>query len=269
MKRRCNNIWLIAKTILLEAVRRQEVYVIVVLSVALLAGLRFVKFFEVEGLGKFYREMALRTMNIATGLTAVFLAARQLPREFRDRTLYPLLAKPVTRFEFILGKFAGAMLAVTFCYALFMFVFLIANYTLSTPLNGPLVLQGVYLQLWSLSVAISMTFVLSMLFNTDAALTLAAMLYLSSQILMTMMSVVFGYVGPVQQTVLKWMHYVIPQLTLFDVSGRIVHSVPLPEGGWTWAAVPAWAIWELTAYGAAYTALFLGIGYILFRRKPL
>ncbi|MCX7014368.1 MAG: ABC transporter permease subunit [Candidatus Sumerlaeota bacterium] len=131
MKRSFANGWLIARTILLEAVRRQELYVIVLICVALLTGLRFVRWFDLESLDKFYREVSLEAMQVAVALTAILLAARQLPREFKNRTLYPLLAKPVSRLQFLLGKFLGVMLAAGFCYALFIviydFVSLIAN----------------------------------------------------------------------------------------------------------------------------------------------
>jgi ABC-type transport system involved in multi-copper enzyme maturation permease subunit len=105
MKQRFRNVWLLAWTLMLEAWRRREIYIIVAVTVALIAGLRMVHFFNIEGLGKFYREICLKSMNLTTGLTVIFLAARQLPREFTNRTIYPLLAKPVSRMEFLLGKY--------------------------------------------------------------------------------------------------------------------------------------------------------------------
>jgi len=261
MMRSAINRWLIARTILLEAVRRQELYVIVLISVALLGGLRFVKFFDIEGLGKFYREVSLKTMNLATALTAILLAARQLPREFKNRTLYPLLAKPVSRLDFLLGKFFGVMLAAGFCYGLFMLVFLAGSLTLRAKMNYPLFVQAVYLQAWSIAVLVAMTFVLSLLFNTDAAITLSAILCLSSQVLMTLMSYLYDYVGRAQQWGLLALHFLVPQLTLFDLSAKIVHEI--------WPPIPAWAVWRLTLYGAGYTAVFLALAYLLFRRRPI
>jgi hypothetical protein len=65
------------------------VYAIVLVTTVLLIGLRCVRFFEMEGLGKFYREISLKVMNVTTAATVILPSARQLPRELSDRTIYP------------------------------------------------------------------------------------------------------------------------------------------------------------------------------------
>jgi Cu-processing system permease protein len=255
------NLWLVARTIGIEAIRRKEIYAIVLISLVLIAGLRLVKFFDVEGLGKFYREMSLKVMNVATALTVILLAARQLPREFQNRTLYPLLAKPLGRNNFLMGKFLGVMLAAAFCYGLFMAVFLIGSLTIKSPINTGLFLQFLYLQFWNFAVLASLAFVLSLLLNIDAAITLCILLYLFSQVLMTLMSYIYDYITPWQQSLLLGLHFLLPQLSLFDLSGKVVHAI--------WPPIASWAMWALTAYAAVYTALYLSGSYLLFRRRAL
>ena len=109
------NSLLISRTVLVEAVRRKEIYAIVLISLMLIAATMTVNFFKLEGLAKFYRETGLQIMSIATALSVIVLAARQLPREFESRTIYPLLAKPVSRFQFLMGKILGVLLAAAFC----------------------------------------------------------------------------------------------------------------------------------------------------------
>lgn len=259
--RATRNIWLIARTILLEALRRRELYAIVLVSVLLLAGLRFVTFFDIEGLSKFYREIALKTMNLATALVAILLAARQLPREFKNRTLYPLLAKPVTRLEFLLGKYVGVLLATGFCYAMFLAIFVVACVSLKAPVNYGLFAQGIYLQAVSISVVSAMTFLLSLLLNIDAAITLATLLFMSSQVLMTLMSYLWDVVGSVQRALIIGLHYLIPQLTLFDVSAKITHNI--------WAPLSMKSMMTLSVYGLVYSFIFLSMAYVLFRKRPI
>jgi len=275
MRQRARNLRLIGWTLLLEAWRRREVYAIVLVTTALLIGLRFVRFFEMEGLGKFYREISLKVMNVTTAATVILLAARQLPREFSDRTIYPLLAKPVSRLEFLLGKFLGVMGAGVFCYALFMAVFLVGSVTLEAPMNMALFAQSVYLQVLSLGVLASLVFLLSMLLNADAAVTIAAILYLTSQVFMTLMSYLYDYVSRTGRWALLAMHFIVPQLTLFDPSAKTVHSVSRTVVGdaieqtVVWRALPAGTLLQLTVYAAAYAILYLGAAHLLFRRKPL
>lgn len=261
MRAYLRNLWLVAKTIAIEAVRRKEIYAIVLVSLVLIGGLRTVKFFHIEGLGKFYREISLKVMNVATALTVIFLAARQLPREFQNRTLYPLLAKPVGRNNFLLGKFLGVMFAAAFCYGLFMIVFLIGSLTINLPVNNELFIQFVYLQFLNFAVLAGLAFLLSLLLNIDAAMTICVIVYLFSQILMTLMSYIYDYLSAFQHKVLLALHFIVPQLSLFDLSGKVVHEV--------WPPIASWAIWALTAYAAVYTFLYLSASYLLFRRRAL
>lgn len=267
MRQHIRNIFLIAWTLILEAWRRREIYAIVLVTTALIAGLRFIHFFDIEGVGKFYREVSLKAMNVTTAATVILLAARQLPREFANRTIYPMLAKPVTRVEFLLGKYFGVLAAGIFCYALFMAVFVLGSVTLNHPVQNGLFLQSIYLQILSLFVISALVFLLSMLLNTDAAVTLAAVLYLASQVLMNLMSYLYDYVGPVQRHIVIALHYIIPQLTLFDASSKVIHSVY--QDTVVWSPMPAWVLGELTAYAGIYVTIYLAGAYLLFRRKPL
>lgn len=264
------NTWLISKTIWIEAIRKKEIYVVVLVAVALIGGARMVTFFDVEGISKFYREVALKVMSVATSLTVILLTARQLPREFENRTIYPLLAKPVGRWNFLFGKFVGVLLAGTFCYGLFMIVFLIGLWTTGGRIPPLLFGQFVYLQLWSIAVVAALTYLLSMLFNTDAAISIASLLYLGSQLFLNLMSTIYDYLDVVQQKVVVALHFILPQLTLFDASGKLVHSVPVGPGAQVlWDSLAWWAVGQLTLYGFAYTALYLGLAYLLLKKKEV
>ena len=61
-------VWLIARTVLIEAIRRREIYAIVALSMLLIGAVMTVDFFQIEGLTKFYRDVALKIMSVATAL---------------------------------------------------------------------------------------------------------------------------------------------------------------------------------------------------------
>jgi Cu-processing system permease protein len=265
------NTWLISRTIWIEAIRRREIYAIIILSVALILAARSLRFFGIEGFAKFYREIALQTMNFATALTVILLAARQIPREFENNTIYPLLARPISRGNFLLGKFLGVLLAGIFCYTLFMAVFIAGTLLQQIDFNWLLFAQFVYLQLWSFSVLAALTCLLSLLMKTvDAAVTLSLIIYLCSQVFMNVMSVLYDYVDRVQQIAILALHYLIPQMTLFDASAKVIHSMVLDDGVTElWPRLATWALVQLTLYGTAYTALYLGLAWLVFRRRAL
>lgn len=255
-------ILLIAKSVLIEAVRRREVYAIVLLSLLLIGAVMTVDFFQLEGLTKFYREVALKVMSAATALTVIVLAARQLPREFENRTIYPLLAKPISRMAFLAGKLLGVLLGAAFCFSLFMAVYVAGSWYLRTPVQWALFGQYFYLQMLMMLVLATMGFLLSLKFNLDAAITLGAVLYFLSSVIMSASTFLYPNTGTFGRAVLWVLTFGLPQLELFDLADKAVHAD-------AWGLVPAWVMAQLTLYGLFYSVVYFGLSFILFRRRPL
>lgn len=255
-------VWLIARGVLIEAVRRKEIYAIVVASLLLIAGVMVVDFFRLEGISKFYREIALKIMSSATAITTIVLAARQLPREFEHRTIYPLLAKPVSRSRFLLGKLLGVMLAAMFCFGLFMAVFVAGSYYLKAVIPWGLTLQYVYLQMLMMLVLATLSFWLSLVFNLDAAITTGLLFYATSAVITTATSFLYDWVSEIGRVVLIVLNYVLPQLTLFDLSAKTVHAE-------AWEPLKAVVLFDLTAYGMVFVLLYGLLAYAWFRKRAL
>ena len=63
------------------------------------------------------KDIALGAMSIFTSLLAVLATARLLPQDIEDRTAYTILAKPVSRFEYLTGKLLGVLLLLAISLA--------------------------------------------------------------------------------------------------------------------------------------------------------
>ncbi|GAB4314138.1 MAG: hypothetical protein Kow0059_05730 [Candidatus Sumerlaeia bacterium] len=255
-------ILLIARSVLIEAVRRREIYTIVAAAVLLIGGVMTVDFFNIEGLTKFYREVALKVMSTAAALMVIVLAARQLPREFERRTIYPLLARPITRGEFLAGKLLGVMLAAAFGFALFMLVFVVGTVYLKGRIPWALFGQYVFLQLVMMLVLATLSFWLSMIMHMDATITIGVIFYFTGNMLMTMTSLVYNYAPPLGKAVLTVLTFLVPQLPLFDLSEKTVHAE-------FWGPVDAGTIAAVTAYGLTFSAVYFGLALLWFRSRPL
>jgi ABC-type transport system involved in multi-copper enzyme maturation permease subunit len=255
-------IWLVARGVLIEAIRRKEIYAIILVSLLLIGGVMTVDFFHLEGISKFYREIALKVMSIATAITTVVLAARQLPREFENRTIYPLLAKPVSRWKFLVGKLFGVMLAAAFCLGLFMIVFVAGSLYLHAHVPWGLTLQFIYLQMMMLLILAALSFWLSLMLNLDAAITTGLLFYATSAIITSATSFIYDWVSGIGRIMLIILNYLLPQLTLFDLSAKAVHSE-------AWPPVSAAVIFDLTLYGLVFVILYGALAYAWFRKRPL
>ncbi len=252
----------IAKGVLLEAVRRKDVYVIVLLCCGLIGLAMTVDFFDLEGVSKFYREIALKLMDTSTAVAVILLATRQLPREFEQRTIYPLLARPVRRFTFLLGKLAGVCGAAGFCFGLFMAVFVGGMGAIGGEIGWGLFLQHVYLQMGQMMVLAAACFVFSLALSRDAAMLAGLMLYFTAGFLGDWAVVLHEFAGPAGRAGLWLLTYLVPQLALLDLSEKAVHAE-------IWEPLGAGTMAGLTGYALVYAAALLGVAHGLFRRRPL
>jgi len=252
----------IARSVTLEAIRRKEIYVLIA-ACLLLTGLAFsLNIFDLGGLVKFYREITLRLMGTFTAVAVSLLAVRQLPREFEQRTIYPLLARPVPRSVFILGKAVGVLLVALASYALFVTIYIIGMHYLDGELAWGLLWQHVYLQFLQMGLLTSGAFLLSLLVSPDAAATLALLLYFASNVMGHMALSLYELTHTAGRAFLHLLTYALPQFVLFDLSGKVLHSE-------IWDPLSLSVMGALTAYALIYSLLY-GVGaYALFRRRPL
>lgn len=255
-------VWLIARGVLIEAIRRKEIYAIVLISLLLIAAVMTVDFFQLEGISKFYREISLKVMSAATAITAVVLSARQLPREFENRTIYPLLAKPISRMKFLLGKLLGVLLAAAFCLGLFMLIFVAGSAYIHAPIPWLLTLQFIYLQLIMLLILSSLSFWLSLMLNLDAAITTGLLFYATSAVITSATSFLYDWVSGLGKALLIILTYILPQLTLFDLSAKTVHSE-------AWPPLQTNVMLQLSVYGFIFIAIYTSLAYAWFRKRPL
>lgn len=256
------SVWLISRTVLLEAIRRKEIYAIVLVSLILLGGILSIDFFQIEGLMKFYREVALKIMSMATALTVIVLACRQLPREFEHKTIYPLMAKPIRRSTFLSGKLLGVLLAAGFCFSLFMIVYIFGTIRVGGKIPWIHLLQYIYLQLLQMTILTTFGFLLSLIMNLDAAITLGVIFYITANILITSFAYIYDFVGIFGKTVLTVLTYIVPQLALFDFSGKTVHSEVWPPLDWNTLGL-------LTGYALIFTGFYYLLCILIFRRRAI
>jgi ABC-type transport system involved in multi-copper enzyme maturation permease subunit len=255
-------IWHVAKTVLIEAVRRKEIYVVVLVACALIAAVMALDFFDLEGLTKFYREFALKVMSGATAVTVVVLACRQLPREFESRTIYPLLARPIGRTSFLLGKLLGVWMAAGFCLGLFMAVFVAGMLYLGGTVHWPVFAQYLYLQMAMMLILASLGFALSMLCNVDAAMTIGVILYGLGSTLASIMTYIYDLTTSLGQWGLIALTYAVPQLMLFDLSEKTVHAE-------VWSPLSVSTMSALTVYALIFCGAYFALSVLLFRRRAL
>src|SRR3954447_9956891 len=115
-------IFAVASVVIRELYRRKDFYVLFIITVLLSLVMGSVNFFNDDQIVRYLKELCLLLIWIASLVIAVTTAARQIPAEREQRTLFPLLAKPISRSQVLFGKFLGCWLAsggTLICFYLF------------------------------------------------------------------------------------------------------------------------------------------------------
>src|ERR1700733_6829518 len=114
-----NVIFALANVVIKELYRRKDFYVLFILTVLITLVMASANLFNDDQIVGYLKEICLLLIWISALVMAVGTTARQIPAERENRTIFPLLAKPVTRAHVVVGKFLGCWLACGFALVVF------------------------------------------------------------------------------------------------------------------------------------------------------
>jgi ABC-type transport system involved in multi-copper enzyme maturation permease subunit len=256
-----NTIGALAGVVIKELYRRKDFYVLFVLTAVITVAAGSVRFFQDPNIVRYVKDLCLLLIWVSALLISIATAARQIPAERENRTIFPLLAKPVARGQVILGKFLGCWLASGAALAVFYLFFAVV--TGSREHDWPVLdyLQAFLLQWTMLGIVTAMTMLGSIVFAAPSStvtilfVVVAGILFLGRHL----NTVALHNAEPVR-SIIYAIYFIIPHLELFDVRERVVND---------WGLVNWLDCGLAVLYAVAYTGLFLVLTWLAFRRKSL
>jgi len=123
-----SRLFAITTNTLTELTRLKVFYVLLVFALLLIGSSIFMAQFSFQQEFQILKDVSLGAMSIFTSLLAIVAAARLIPQDIEDRTIYTILAKPVPRLEYLLGKIAGVLLLLAISTLVMSTVFLAVLY---------------------------------------------------------------------------------------------------------------------------------------------
>lgn len=97
----------LATSIVADSLRRKIVYVVGLFAVVMAAAIPALPSYGVGVVVGVFREVALALMWVASLVVVLALSANRIPAEIEKRTVYNVLAKPVHRWQYIVGTWLG------------------------------------------------------------------------------------------------------------------------------------------------------------------
>lgn len=245
-----------------EMYRRKDFYVLFVLT-ALLTGLTgSITFFKDEKIVGYLKEVCLLVIWVCTLVIALTTAARQIPAERESRTIFPLLAKPVTRFQVVIGKFLGCWLVTGLTVLVFYLFFGLVAGAREHYWPVAQYVQAAWLHWMVLGVITAMVIFGSVVLSAPSVNVTISFIVIGGILLLGQhLHQVAMRMSGFSQTCLTILYFLIPHIEwAFSYRDLLLFDQPLIA----WSVVAG-----ATAYWACYIAAFLIAAWLVFRKKTL
>ena len=92
-----------------EAVRNRVLYVLLFFSVLILFGAWLASTLSIERPERIVRDLGVAAINVISGLIAVFVGIGLVYNDLDKKTIYTVVSKPISRWQFIVGKYIGLL----------------------------------------------------------------------------------------------------------------------------------------------------------------
>jgi len=104
----------IAQNVFRETIRDRVLYLVMVFAVAMLGAIVLIPQVANQAHNKIIADLGLAAIHFLALVVAIFVGTGLVNKEIERRTVYVLIAKPMSRAEFIVGKHLGlsALLSV-------------------------------------------------------------------------------------------------------------------------------------------------------------
>jgi ABC-type transport system involved in multi-copper enzyme maturation permease subunit len=259
----------VAVSVFKESVRDRIMYNLVVFAALLIAVSYLLGQLTAGQDVKIVKDLGLAAIATFGLLIAVFIGIGLVWKEVERRSIYSLLSKPISRAEFILGKYAGLALTLVVNVTIMTVVFYVVLAVLNTqfpettragwpaPATDPRMLLAVLL----IMVELLLVTAIALFFSTFSSPFLSAALTFGLWVIGHFNADLRNFEAVVDSRAAAWLarglYYVLPNFAAFDVKTQVVYALPV-QADYVAASV---------AYGAVYIALLLTGAMMIFSRR--
>lgn len=253
-------IFVIATNVFREVVRDRILYVIGFYAVLLAAAIRILPEVAATTEHKIFLDFGLAAMSVLGLVVAVFVGTGLVNKEIEKRTVLVLIAKPISRSEFITGKHLGlsAVLALLVTAMTAIYLALVHFWKIPYPPLGSILLAALYL-FFQLSLITAVAIGFGVFTSSLLATLLSFGVYLMGNFNQDLVELGRLSRNPGFQQFTQGLYLVLPDLSRLDLKNQAVYGSELLPSPLTLVAN--------AGYGLLYTVLVLAIAIVIFSRR--
>jgi len=221
------NIWPIAQSSFKESMRQKILYVIIIFSFITILSALLYKTLAINQEVKLMKDVGLAAMVVLGVLVAIFTGTNSISREIDSKTIHTLLAKPVKRSEFVLGKFLGAGLTTLFnlCIMAIGFLIIVAIVEKGAPFY---LLKAIVLTAVELLILVSASIFFSTIFPQAISTIFALLLFLVGHVTNLLPYLIRKAETIGTKIIASIFYYLLPNLQYFNLRTEVVSNLSIP-----------------------------------------
>lgn len=246
--------FVIAANVFREVIRDRALYLIAFFALLMAAVVRLLPEIAAATENKMILDAGLAAMSLLGLVVAVFVGTGLVNKEIEKRTVLVLMAKPVSRLEFIVGKYFGlsAVLAVLVTAMTGIYMGVLTLSRIPYPVVS-LSVSALYL-FFQLSLVTAIALVFGVFTSSLLATLLTFAVYLVGNFSRDLVNLGALSKNPAIASATRTLYYVLPDLARFDLKNQAVYG-----------QLPGWETLVLNAgYGVLYAVVLLAIATLVF-----
>ena len=239
-----------------ESIRDKVLVTLIIFAVLVMGSSRVIQPLALGEEAKIIKDLGLSAITLFCVLISILVGGRIVYREVEKRTIYIMLAKPVRRWEFILGKYLGLMAVLVVSLVVMTAAFYVILLILGV--GAPLYLMlAVLMTLFEIAILTAVAVLFSTFSTpiTGAVFTFAV--YFVGHLSRDLKLLAAMSPSPVVKAASYLFYYVLPNLGNFNIRPEVVYGAPLDPS----------ALLLSGLYALVYTATLLLISAAIFNRK--
>ncbi|MCX8053354.1 MAG: ABC transporter permease [Armatimonadetes bacterium] len=208
---------------------------------------------------KIIKDLCMTCVLFTGAVLSIALGATGVPNDVENRTLYPIIARPVARWQYVAGKFLGTFLTVTLGVSALSAVFggLIYHYQGSFDWFLP---AATIFALLEAAVVAAVATTLSTFASPVIAASVSFMVYLCGTIKIGFFG---GMLDLATNSTVKLVggivYHFLPNLECFNLKAALVHG----------DSVPTAYLAQVAIYGLCYTVFVIWLGAVIFKHREV
>ncbi|MBD2186616.1 ABC transporter permease [Pseudanabaena mucicola] len=250
-------VWAIATNVFRETVREQVLYLSLLYTLILVSAMMLLPQFSYDSSAKMIVDVGVAAIEVVSLLVAVLVGTNLINKEIDKRTIFILIAKPMHRAEFVIGKHLGLTAVVGALVSIMTAIFIALMAIRQIPIPVPAILTANFFIFWQ----IMLLGAIAIFFGSFTGSLIASLLTLAAYFIGNFSRdlLLLGEISknPSLQAVTRTFYMVLPDLSRANLKNEAVYNI-LPS---------LFDMFNNGVYILSYALLTLAIAILIFARR--